>query len=341
MSEDNPNASLDDLRHIDKVAILLISLGESDAAEILKQLGPKEVQQIGQAMAALDNIPQSKVEAVVADFMGMMRDQTGIGINNDVYIRAMLNEALGEEKAKTLIDRILINNNTSGLDTLRWMDPSQIAEIIHYEHPQIQAVIVSYLEPDGAAAVLSKFDDKVRLDVLMRVATLDSIQPAALQELNDILERQFSGGSGTNKVSNLGGLHAAAGIMNFIDSNIEAELMDAMKETDELLANQISDMMFVFDNLIDVDDRGIQVILREVSTDVLVLALKGADTALQEKIFRNMSKRAAELLRDDLEAKGPVRVSEVEEAQRDILTTARRLADDGEIMLGGGGEEML
>ncbi len=339
--EEKANAGGEELSNMDKAAVLLISLGESDAAEILKHLGPKQVQQIGQAMAALDNIPQSKVESVIADFMGVVSDQTGIGINNDVYIRAMLNEALGEEKAKTLLDRILISKNTSGLDTLRWMEPRQIAEIIHYEHPQIQAVIVSYLEPDVAAAVLSYFDEKVRLDVVMRVASLDSIQPVALQELNDILERQFSGGSGANSVSNLGGIEAAAGIMNFIDSNIEAEVMDGIKEADEIMANKISDMMFVFDNLADVDDRGIQAILREVSTDVLILALKGADTSLQEKIFRNMSKRAAELLRDDLEAKGPVRVSEVEDAQRDVLAVARRLADEGEIILGGGGDEMI
>ncbi|MGB0468026.1 MAG: flagellar motor switch protein FliG [Pontibacterium sp.] len=330
-----------ELSNTDKAAVLLISLGESDAAEILKHLGPKQVQRIGQAMAALDNIPQSKVESVIGDFLSMVGDQTGIGINNDVYIRAMLNEALGEEKAKTLLDRILISKNTSGLDTLRWMEPRQIAEIIHYEHPQIQAVIISYLDPDVAAAVLAFFDEKVRLDIVMRVASLDSIQPVALQELNDILERQFSGGTGTNHMSNLGGLQAAASIMNFIDSNIEAEVMDGIKEADELLANKIADMMFVFDNLIDVDDRAIQAILREVATDVLILALKGADTSLQEKVFRNMSKRAAELLRDDLEAKGPVRVSEVEEAQREVLATARRLADEGEIVLGGGGDEMI
>jgi len=330
-----------ELTNIDKAAILLISLGESDAAEILKHLGPKQVQRIGQAMAALDNIPQSKVESVITDFLGMLGDQTGIGINNDVYIRAMLNEALGEEKAKTLLDRILISKNTSGLDQLRWMEPRQIAEIIHYEHPQIQAVIISYLEPDVAAAVLAYFDEKVRLDIVMRVASLDSIQPVALQELNDILERQLTGGSSTNTVSNLGGIEAAASIMNFTDGNIENEVMEGIKEADELMANKIADMMFVFENLIDVEDRGIQAILREVSTDVLVLALKGADTALQEKIFRNMSKRAAELLRDDLEAKGPVRVSEVEEAQRDVLSTARRLADEGEIILGGGGDEMI
>lgn len=329
-----------ELGEIEKAAILLISLGEADAAEILKHMGPKEVQMIGEAMAQLNNVPQSRVESVVGDFMGVVSDQTGIGINNDVYIRSMLNQALGEEKAKTLLDRILMSTNTSGLDTLRWMEPRQIAEIIRYEHPQIQAVVVAYLEPDAAAGVLGCFDDKQRLDILMRVAALDRIQPQALQELNDILERQFAGASGASSAT-LGGIKSAADIMNFIDSSIEAELMDGIKETDENMANTISDLMFVFENLQDVEDIGIQAILREVSTDVLVVALKGADVSLQEKIFRNMSKRAAELLRDDLEAKGPVRVSEVEEAQKEVLTIARRLADEGEIILGGGGEAMV
>ncbi|MFN3882830.1 MAG: flagellar motor switch protein FliG [Nitrincola lacisaponensis] len=323
----------DGLTDIEKAAVLLISLGESDAAEILKHLGPKEVQRIGEAMSRLDNVPQSRVESVVSDFLDIVSDQTGIGINNDRYIRAMLNQALGEDKAKTLIDRILFSTNTSGLDTLRWMDPRQVAEIIRFEHPQIQAVIISYLEPDQAANVLSFFDDKVRLDIVMRVAALDQIQPQALQELNDMLESQFSGPRST-QLTRLGGVKSAANIMNFIDTQIEAELMDAIKETDEGLANQISDLMFVFDNLMDVDDRAIQVILREIQTDQLVVALKGADSQLQEKIFKNMSKRAAELLRDDLEAKGPVRVSEVEAAQKEILNVARRLADEGEITLG-------
>jgi len=333
-------ANQEGLTEIDKAAILLISLGEADAAEILKHMGPKEVQMIGEAMAQLNNVPQTRVESVVGDFMGLVSDQTGIGINNDIYIRSMLNQALGEEKAKTLLDRILMSTNTSGLDTLRWMEPRQIAEIIRYEHPQIQAVVVAYLEPDPAAGVLGFFDDKQRLDILMRVAALDRIQPQALQELNDILERQFAGASGASSAT-LGGVKSAADIMNFIDSSIEAELMEGIKESDEHLASSISDLMFVFDNLMDVEDMGIQAILREVSTDVLVIALKGADVSLQEKIFRNMSKRAAELLRDDLEAKGPVRVSEVEEAQKEVLTIARRLADEGEIILGGGGEAMV
>jgi flagellar motor switch protein FliG len=324
---------------LEKAAILMISLGEEDAAEVLKYLGPKQVQMIGEAMKELDNIHQSRVEGVVDDFMDVVRDQTGIGINNDRYIRAMLNQALGEEKAKTLIDRILMTTNTSGLDTMRWMEPRQIAETIRNEHPQIQSVIIAYLEPDQAASVLSYFDDKVRLDIVMRVASMDRIQPQALQELNEMLEGQSSSSAGQYRT--MGGLKHTSDIMNLIESSIEAELMEGIKETDENLANQIQELMFVFDNLIDVDDRAIQVILREIASDVLILALKGSDTSLQEKIFRNMSKRAAELLRDDLEAKGPVRVSEVEEAQKEILVVARRLADEGEIMLGGGGEAML
>ncbi|MBT3144365.1 flagellar motor switch protein FliG [Neptunomonas phycophila] len=329
----------EELTDIEKAAILMISLGEDDAAEVLKYLGPKQVQMIGEAMKELDNIAQSRVEGVVSDFMELVQDQTGIGINNDRYIRAMLNQALGEEKAKTLIDRILMTTNTSGLDTMRWMEPRQIAETIRYEHPQIQSVIIAYLEPDQAANVLSYFDDKVRLDIIMRVSSMDRVQPQALQELNEMLEGQSTSSAGQFRT--MGGVKHTSDIMNLIESTIEAELMEGIKEVDESLANQIQELMFVFDNLIDVDDRAIQVILREVASDVLILALKGADTALQEKIFRNMSKRAAELLRDDLEAKGPVRVSEVEDAQKEILSVARRLADDGEIMLGGGGEAMV
>lgn len=339
MSEPNTTEPTIELTKLQKAAVLLISMGEADAAEILKYLGQKEVQLIGSTMNDLDNIPQTAVEAVMADFMEAISDQTSIGINNDIYIKEMLMQAMGNEKAQTLIDRILMNTNTSGLETLRWMEPRQVAEIIRYEHPQIQAVVLAYLEPDQAAAILAMFDDVVRLDILMRITALDQIQPSALQELNDILEAQFAGAS--SQTATLGGLKNTAEIMNFIDSSLEQDLMEKIREVDESLSDQISDLMFVFDNLIDVEDRGIQAILREVNTDVLVVALKGADTNLQEKIFRNMSKRAADLLRDDLEAKGPVRVSEVEEAQKEILGVARRLADDGEIMLGGGGEEML
>ncbi|MDH2431266.1 flagellar motor switch protein FliG [Pokkaliibacter sp. MBI-7] len=328
------------LSQLEKTAVLLMTLGENDAAEILKHMGPKEVQKIGSAMAQLRSVQQDQVETVVAEFLGQVGNQTGLGIGSDSYIRSMLTRALGEDKASGLIDRILLGGNTKGLDTLKWMEGRQVADIIRYEHPQIQAIVVSYLDSDQAAEVLAHFDEKVRLDILLRVASLDTVQPAALQELNDILERQFSGSS-SSQTTNIGGVKVAANIMNFLDSNIEATLMDSLKEVDEDLAEQISDLMFVFDNLSDVDDRGIQALLREIEQDTLIVALKGADVNLQEKFFKNMSKRAAEMMRDDLEARGPVRVSDVETAQKEILGIARRLADDGQISLGGGGEQMV
>jgi flagellar motor switch protein FliG len=335
-----PENALASLSRVERAAILLMTLGEKDAAEILKHMGPKEVQRVGTAMATLKNINQGQVEGVVSDFLDAVSGQTGMGLGSDDYIRNMLTQALGNDKAGALIDRILLGGNTTGLDSLKWMEPRQVADLIRHEHPQIQAIVVSYLDADQSAEILSNFDEKVCLDIIMRVATLEAVQPAALQELNDILERQFSGKAGAQTTS-MGGVKVAASIVNFVDSTIAAELLEQIKEVDEDLGTQIQDLMFVFDNLVDVDDRGIQALMREVSTDLLVVALKGADPLVQEKIFKNMSKRAAELLRDDLEAKGPVKVSEVEASQKEILTIARRLADAGEIVLGGGGEAMM
>ncbi|MFV1873220.1 MAG: flagellar motor switch protein FliG [Oleiphilus sp.] len=340
MSDNAPDKKLPKITRVDAAAILLMSLGEAEAAQILKHMGPKEVQRVGTAMATLKDITQDQVEAVMIDFLESVGKQTGMGIGSDQFIKNMLTEALGQDKADSLIDRILVGGNTTGLDTLKWMDGRAVAELIRYEHPQIQAIVLSYLESDQAAEVLGVLDEKVRLDVIMRVASLESIQPQALQELNDILEKQFSGNAST-KTSKIGGIKCAADIMNFIDTSIEADLMDSIKEVDADLGGEIEDLMFVFDNLKDVDDKGIQTLLREVSSDILIIALKGADPELQEKIFKNMSKRAAELLRDDLEAKGPVKVSEVEASQKEILTIARRLSESGEIALGGSGEAMI
>ncbi len=328
------------LNKVDQAAILLMTLGESDAAEILKHMGPKEVQRIGAAMSTLSNIQQDSVEAVLGNFLEEVRTLTGLGMGSDSYIRNMLVTALGEDKANGLIDRILLGGNTTGLDTLKWMEARSVADIIRNEHPQIQAIVMAYLDSDQSAEVMTFFPEKVRLDIMMRVAALDTVQPSALQELNDILEKQFSGNA-TSQTKDMGGYKVAAEIMNNLDSSVEADLMDAIKEVDEDMGGQIQDLMFVFDNLKEVDDRGIQALLREVSSEVLIIALKGADDILQEKIFKNMSKRAAELLRDDLEAKGPVKLSEVEGAQKEILTIARRMADSGEIMLGGSGEQMV
>lgn len=329
-----------DLNRVDQAAILLMTLGESSAAEILKHMGPKEVQRLGTAMAQLTNIQQYEVEVVLSNFMEEVRTQTGLGMGADTYIRSMLVTALGEDKANGLIDRILLGGNTTGLDTLKWMEARSVADIIRNEHPQIQAIVLAYLDADQSAEVLAYFPEKVRLDVMMRVASLDTVQPSALQELNDILEKQFSGNAGS-QTKDMGGYKTAAEIVNNLDSSVGNELLESIKEIDEDTGTQIQELMFVFENLREVDDRGIQALLREVSSDILILALKGADDMLQEKVFGNMSKRAAELLRDDLEAKGPVKLSEVEGAQKEILTIARRMADAGEINLGGGGEEML
>lgn len=326
---------------VEKAAILLMSLGEDNAAEVLRHMGPKEVQKIGLTMSRLQNVSKAQVEGVMAEFMEQISNQTALGVGVDGYIRKMLVNALGEEKAGTLIDRILTGGNTTGLDTLRWMDARSIADLIRFEHPQIQAIVIAYLDPDQAAETLRFFNEKVRLDIIMRIASLESVQPHAMAELNNILEKQFSKQSGTAS-TDLGGTKCAADIMNFLDTSTETQLMEAIRELDEDLAQEIQDLMFVFDNLAEVDDRGIQALLREVSSESLILALKGADEMVKEKIFRNMSKRAAELLRDDLEAKGPVKISEVEGAQKEILAIARRMAEAGEIVLGGkGGEEMI
>lgn len=322
----------------ERAAILLMSLGEADAAAVLKLMGPKEVQKIGTVMATLKNVSKQQVGEVLDDFVTTVEEQTALGIGNEEYIRKVLVSALGEDKAGGLIDRILMGHSSKGLEALKWMDPRAVAEIIRLEHPQIIAIVLAYLDPDHAAEVLQFLPERVRPDILMRIASLDGIQPQALQELDEIMERQFQGNTNV-KSSSVGGLKSAAEILNYMESSMESSLMESIKETDAQLGDKIQDLMFVFDNLADVDDRGIQSLLREISSDTLITALKGADEAVKEKIFANMSKRASEMLRDDLEAKGPVRLSEVEAAQKEILAVARRMADAGEIVLGGKGTE--
>ena len=336
MSEENLN-----LNTSEKAAVLLMSIGEETAAEVLKHMGPKEVQRIGVAMANVKDLNKKAVQSVLEDFLGTVHEQTAIGVGADDYVRNVMVNALGEDKAAGIIDRILLGGNSKGLESLKWMDSRAVAELIRNEHPQIIAIVLSYLDSDHAAGVLSEFQDKVRSDVLLRIATLDGVQPAAMKELNYTLEKQLKGG-GNVQSSNIGGIKSAADILNFIDSSVEADIMERIKDVDEELGQEIQDLMFVFDNLKEVDDMAVQTILREVSTDQLLLALKAADDELKEKIFNNMSSRAAEMLKDDLEASGPVKLSEVESAQKEILSVARRLADEGQIALGSaGGEEMI
>ncbi len=326
---------------LERAAILMLSLGEDQAAEVLKHMDPKEVQKIGVSMTELKNVSKEQVDGVLLDFGESVEKHTNIGLGTEEYIRKMLTSALGEDKARTVIDRIVLGGNSRGLETLKWMDPRAVAELIRLEHPQIIAIILAYLEPEQSAEILQMLTERLRVDVTMRIATLDGIPPSALQELNAIMEKQFSGQSNV-KSSSVGGLKSAANMLNFVDTSMEASIMDNIKELDAELGQKIQDLMFVFDNLVEVDDKSIQTLLREVSSESLIVALKGSDETLKEKFFKNMSKRAGEMLREDLEAKGPVRLSEVQAAQKEILAIARRMAESGDLNLSGkGGDEYV
>jgi flagellar motor switch protein FliG len=317
-----------------------MSLGEDEAAQVFKYLGPKEVQKIGQAMAKLKGITRDRIDQVLDAFHDTAERETSIGMDADAYIRTVLTRALGDDKASYLLDQILTTGDASGIESLRWMAPQNVAELIKGEHPQIIASILVHLERDQASAILNQFAPQLRHDVVLRIATLDGIQPNALRELNDVLGKLLSG-TDTMKKSALGGVRTAAEILNFLGTTQETAVMEAVKEFDADLAQKILDEMFVFENLLDVDDRGIQALLREVQSESLIVALKGANQELREKIFKNMSQRAAEMLRDDLEAKGPVRVSEVEAEQKEILKIVRRMAEEGQIVLGGKGDDQF
>lgn len=325
---------------LENAAILLMSLGEEQAAEVFKYLSPKEVQKIGERMAKLQAISREKVDQVLVSFTQQAQAQSSLVSDTDDYVRSVLTKALGDEKAGFLLDRILQGKDVSGIEGLKWMDAPTVAELIRNEHPQIIASILVHLERDHASSILSLMPERVRNDVVLRVATLDGIQPNALKELNEVLTKVLAG-SDKIKKTQLGGVRAAAEILNFLGSSIEATVVESVKEHDPDLAQKILDEMFTFDNILDLDDRSIQLLLREVQTESLVVALKGTDKELQDKIFKNMSQRAAEMLREDLESKGPVRLSEVEAEQKEILKIVRRLADEGQIVMGGGGEEQF
>ncbi len=335
----NAETTMHKISGVEKAALLMLTLGEDVAAQILKHMNPKQVQQVGATMSTMDNVTRPMVEVVMNDFLELLESQTALGIGNDNYIRGMLEKALGE-KAGNVIDRILMGSGSNGLEALKWMDAKSIAEIIRLEHPQIIAIVMSYLEPDSAAEVLVNLPENTRAGILMRIATLDGVQPAAVKELDSIMEKYFSDNDNV-KSSMVGGEKTAADILNFIDTSIENKMMDQVRIENEELAVRIQDLMFVFDNLRDVDDRGIQTLLREISTDLLTLALKGIDEDFQQKFLKNMSSRAGEMLVEDMEAKGPVKLSEVEAAQKEILAIARGLEESGEIVLLGAAEEMV
>ncbi|MBA3034097.1 MAG: flagellar motor switch protein FliG [Gammaproteobacteria bacterium] len=326
---------------IEKSAMLLLTLGADAAAEVLKHLGPKEVQKLGHAMAATKSVPREKVEDILQEMDAHTAKGAPLSADADM-IRAMLTKALGDDKAANLIGRILQGGDTAGIESLKWMDAPTVADLIKNEHPQIIATILVHLEFDHAGEVLKSFSERLRNDVLLRIATLDGVQPNALHELNDAMTRLLAGASANVKKTAMGGIRHAAEILNFVGQASETAIVDNVREYDPELAQKILDEMFVFENLLDIDDRGIQLLLREIQSDSLILALKGSSPELREKVFKNMSQRAAEMLREDLESKGPVRLSEVESEQKEILKIARRLADEGQIQLGGkGGDDQM
>ena len=320
-----------------KTAIIMMVLGEEEAANVIGHLPPREVQHLGAAMVSVANVSQGAVDMVLDEFVGTMKQQTNLSMGTSDYVQRVFNKALGEDKASSVLNRIIPTRASNGLDILNWMDARSIAEMIRGEHPQIISIIVSFLEHEVAADVLHYLPEDLRADIIMRVAQLETIQPEALEELETIMQKQFTSNSAV-KSSNVGGVNQAAKIMNFTKSDMETQIMGNLMERDEDLTGRIQDNMFVFDNLSGVDARSIQVLIRNIETDLLMVALKGADDLVKDTFLDNMSKRAGILFLDDMEAKGPMRISEVEEAQKDILRTARRLSDAGEMMLGGGAD---
>lgn len=329
-----------DDKGIENAAILLMSLGEEEASEVFKHLSPKEVQALGETIAKLKVIKRAQVETVLEKFDTLADTHHTLVTDTDEYVRAVLRKALGEDKANLLLDRILQGSDVSSIESLKWMDAASVAELLRNEHPQIIAAILAHLDFDQTSSVLKLFPERGRNEVLIRIATLDGIQPTALKDLNEVMSQILAGGERMKK-SSLGGAKTAAEIINMMGSSVEASVLDYIREADSDLAQKIMDNMFTFDDVNKIDDKGIQAMLKEVQSESLVVALKGASADLREKIFKNMSTRAAETLREDLESRGPVRLSEVEAEQKEMLKIVRRLVDEGQIVLAGGGDDQF
>jgi len=324
----------------EKAALLLMTLGEREAAEVLKFMEANEVQQLGTAMATLKGVSRADADQILDVFILDVEDQTALGVDTETYVRKLLGNAFGASKANAFIERIVTGDDAKGLDALKWMSSREVVDIIQDEHPQIIAIVLAYLDSSQAAEVIEELPEDLRSDIVMRVARLTDIQQSALAEIENLIASKSADTSrgGTRKV---GGDKVAASIVNALKPERGEKLLEEIKAKNEELSERIQEMMFVFDTLLEVDDRGIQALLREISNDLLVVALKGCDPAISDKILGNMSKRAATLLREDMDAKGPIKLSDVEQSQKEILDVARKLADSGDINLGQGGEEYV
>ncbi|NEX45288.1 flagellar motor switch protein FliG [Pseudotabrizicola algicola] len=322
-------------------AVLMLMFGEKTAADVMRHLTPAEVQHLGAAMYAVDNVTEDEVDSILEDFLGRLAGETGIGYGTSAYVSAVMTEALGPDRAQSVITRISPHNNDRPIELLDWMDARSISELITDEHPQIMALVISCLEYSQGAEVLTKLPEEVQPDVIRRIAQLGPVTPEALRDLEQVLQRKFKA-STSSSASQIGGIRAAARIMNFTRSGVEARILRDIRKDDRDLMTAIQDNMFVFDNLGKSDDRSLQTLLRSIEPERLVLALKGADEVLRDRLLSCMSSRAAAGIRDEMEAMGPVRLSEVQEAQKQIVASARQMADAGTIVLAGrGGEEMV
>jgi flagellar motor switch protein FliG len=324
----------DELEGTQRAAILLMSLGEQDAANLLKQLDAREVQKLGMAMAALKEVTRDQMTSVLGNFIGVVDGKADVAAGSTEYVRRVLTQAVGKQKADMLLDRVTTGQTGQGIEALKWMEAKAVAQIIGGEHPQIAAIVLAHLEADQAAAILPLLPEAVRTEVLMRIASLGEVPQSALNELDHLVEKQASGPQPA-PLRKIGGARTVADILNAMAKERGAEELGKIEQADAEMHQQIKDLLFVFDNLLNIDDRGIQAVLREVGSDTLALALRGAEPEVQDKILRNMSKRAGEILRDDMEARGPVKLAEVEAAQKEIVAIAQRLAEEGTINLGG------
>jgi flagellar motor switch protein FliG len=318
----------------------MLLLGEQQAADIIRYLSPREVQALGSAMVGVADLSQEAVNIVLDDFVVTIKQQTSLGLGTGDYVEKVLNRALGEDKAATVLGRIMPGSSSKGLEILRWMDARSIGDMIREEHPQVVAIILSVLEYDVAADVLNFLPPENRAEIMQRVASLETVQPSAMDELEGIMKQQFSSSSSA-KSSSFGGVSTAAKIMNFTKVNLETAIMSGVSNLDEELALKIQDSMFTFDNLAGVDNRAIQVLMRSVESDLLMTALKGADEEVRDKFLGNMSQRAKVMFLDDMEAKGPIRITDVEDAQKNIMRLARVLSDKGELVLAGRGDDFV
>ena len=317
-----------------------MSLGEQDAANLLKQLDAREVQKLGLAMAELKEVSREQMTTVLDTFIGIADGKANIASGSQDYVRRVLTNAVGKQKTELLLDRVSSGQTGQGIEALKWMDPKAVAQIISGEHPQIAAIVLSHLDAEQSAAVLPLLTEEMRTEVLMRIASLNEVPQTALTELDQLVEKQANVAPPA-PLRRIGGARTAANILNAMERDKSGEELGKIEKADTEMHQQIKDLLFVFDNLLDIDDRGIQALLREVGSDSLAVALRGAEPEVQEKILKNMSKRAAEILKDDMEARGPVKLVEVEAAQKDIVVIAQRLAEEGTISLGKGGAEFV